>query len=82
MKAYQAYGTDSRATASTPRKAATAFFERFPNKRKCTVIEGETDGQFFTVHYGRKSEGKWPSSWRDVTKKMVSELPDEERTQA
>ena len=82
MKAYQAYAHECRVTKATPRQAAEAFFAQWPNKRKCNVIDGETDGQFFTVHYGRKSEGKWPSSWRDVTKKMVAELPDEERTQA
>ena len=79
MKAYQAYGADSSTfTADTPRKAALGFFSAFPNKRKCNVIEGETDGIFFTVRYGRKSEGQWPSYYKDVTKKAAADLPDSE----
>lgn len=75
MKAYRAsadggYG----ATAETPRKAAEKFFSDFPNKRKCSVHEGETDGHFFTVALGRGS----PKSWKDVTKKQVCSLPDTE----
>ena len=77
MKAYRAYGTNCNATAATPRQAAEAFFAQYPNKRKCSVIEGELDGHFFTVSYGRASEGKWPSSWKDVTKKVVADLPNE-----
>ena len=76
MKAYQAYAANLKTTAETPRQAAAQFFTKFPNKRKCSVIEGETDGHFFTVYYGRASEGKWPSSWKDVSKKMVNDLPD------
>ena len=41
------------------------------------MIEGELDDHSFTVSYGRKSEGKWPASWKDVTKKAVADLPDE-----
>ena len=40
------------------------------------VIEGEADGHFFTVAYGRASEGKWPKSWKNVTRKTISDLPD------
>ena len=75
-KAYQAYATGASVTRDTPREAAKAFFEAFPNKRKCNVTEGETDGLFFTVAYGRSSEGQWPQSWKDVTKKTVDQLPD------
>lgn len=78
MKAYRAHGTDGHATASTPRAAALAFFAKYPTKRKCDVIEGAYDGQFFTVSYGRVSEGRWPASWKDVTKKTMNDLPDEE----
>lgn len=76
MKAYQAYANGFRATAETPRKAAAKFFEQFPTKRKCSVLEGETDGHFFSVTYGISSAGEWPSSWKDVTKKQIAELPD------
>lgn len=73
-KAFQAYGNAGTVTKSTAREAATAYFEAFPKSRKCSVIEGETDGQFFTVTYGRKSEGQWPESYKDVTKKQAATL--------
>lgn len=76
-KEFQAYGKAGRVTAATPRKAAQAYFEMAPTSRKCSVVEGESDGAFFTVRYGRSSEGDWPSSWRDVTKRQVPTLPDE-----
>lgn len=78
MKAYQAYasGGFSR-TAETPYQAAQAFFEAFPNKRKCDILEGTKDGHFFTVAFGRKSTGDWPQSWKDVTKKTMADLPRE-----
>lgn len=75
MKEFQAYGNAGKVTAATPRAAAEAYFARFPSSRKCNVIEGETDGQFFTVRYGRASTGDWPQSFKDVTKKSTSELP-------
>lgn len=75
-KAFQAYGSDSsRVTDTTPRRAAQKFFETFPGKRKCNITEGETDGKFFTVTYGAK--GRWPQSWKDVTKTLAANLPDE-----
>ena len=74
--AFKASATDTgNVVRETPRQAAQAFFEKYPNKRKCFIIEGK-DGFFFTVTYGRYSEGKWPSSYKDVTKKMVDTLPD------
>jgi hypothetical protein len=77
MKAYQAYAKGDRTTAeASPRAAAVAFFEQHPTRRKCDVIEGTIDGAFFVVSYGRASEGKWPSSWKNVTKKTAGELPD------
>lgn len=76
MKAYRAYAEGCGVTESTPRRAAAKFFETFPNKRKCNVIEGEADGHFFTVKYGRPSVGEWPQSWKEVTKKQVDTLPD------
>lgn len=76
MKAYQAYATGgTKVTKATPREAAIAFFEQNPGKRKCNVIQGEQDGHFFTVRYGRRSEGDWPTSWKDVTKKTAPTLP-------
>ena len=77
--AYQAYGTGSeRVTAPTPKAAAEAYFIAFPNKRKCDLIQGESKDGFFTVTFGRASEGKWPKSYKDVTKKTVATLPDEQ----
>jgi peptide methionine sulfoxide reductase MsrB len=78
MKAYQAYANGFRVTKETPRQAAIAFFEAYPNKRKCSIIEGTVDGNFFTVRYGRKSTCEWPSSWKDITKKTMVDLPDSE----
>jgi hypothetical protein len=77
MKAFQAYGTAGKVTRETPRAAAVAYFEAFPTSRKCSVIEGEADGGFFTVRYGRASLGQWPQSFKDVTKKTVATLPAE-----
>lgn len=77
MKAYQAHANGCTVTRDTPRAAAISFFETFPNKRKCNVVEGKTDGNFFVVSYGRPSLGQWPSSWRDVTKKTADTLPSE-----
>jgi len=73
-KAYRASGTGCGVTASTPREAAAAFFNTWPNKRKCDIVEGESDGGFFSVRYGRASEGEWPQSWKDVTKKTLDSL--------
>jgi hypothetical protein len=75
-QAFQAYGPAGRVTEATPRAAARAYFSQFPKSRTCDVIEGETEGPFFTVHYGRSSEGKWPQSWKAVTKKTVDTLPE------
>jgi len=57
--------------ADTPQAAAIQFFNEFPSRRKCDVIEGVKDGHFFTVSYGKP----WPKSWKDVTKKTAAELP-------
>lgn len=76
MKAYQASANKHGSrTAETPRAAAAAFFEAFPKARKCNVIEGESDGRFFTVRYGRASCGEWPQSWKDITRKSCDSLP-------
>lgn len=75
MKEFQAYGKAGNANATSPQLAATSYFEKFPNSRKCNVIEGKTDGHFFTITYGKNSEGEWPLSFKDITKKSISELP-------
>lgn len=75
IKAFQAWAGNSRTTKESPQAAAIAFFEAHPKKRKCNVTEGTYDGTFFTVTYGRKSEGQWPLSWKDVTKKTAHDLP-------
>ena len=75
MKAFRASAKDCGLTRETPHAAAVAFFNEFPSKRKCDVIEGEADGHFFTVRFGRKTEGDWPKSWKGITKKTLIDLP-------
>jgi hypothetical protein len=74
--AFQAYSKHGKTTAKTARQAAISFFNTFPQARKCDVIQGQDDGQFFTVTYGRTSEGRWPLSFKDITKKTIDSLPD------
>lgn len=73
-QAFQAYGNAGRVTKPTAREAAAAYFEQWPTSRKCNVVQGETDGAFFTVSYGRASEGKWPTTHKDVTKKTAATI--------
>ena len=75
MSAYQAYGKAGRVTRDTPRAAALAYFDSFPSSRKCNVVQGKKDGEFFTVTYGLASDGQWPTSYKDVTKKTAGDLP-------
>jgi len=76
VKAFQAHAKGSTATAETPRAAAEKFFKNFPDRRKCSVIEGAVDGPFFTIKYGRKSEGEWPQSWKSPRRTVTtSRLP-------
>lgn len=76
MKQFRAYANGGAATiAETPKAAAVAFFAANPNKRKCDIVAGVKDGQFFTVSYGRASLGEWPESYKDVTKKTAQSLP-------
>lgn len=74
-KAYQAYAKGCTVTASTPYEAAARFFEKFPQRRKCDVTGGHTDGPFFVVKFGRHSNGEWPARFKDVTKKTMETLP-------
>ena len=74
-RAYQAYAKGDHVTAATPRDAAEAFFVKFPQRRKCNILSGTTDGECFTVRYGLARNGEWPESWKDVTKKTIGDLP-------
>ena len=77
MRAYQARGTGCNVVVTAgPRAAALAFFSKFPEKRKCNISEGDLNGNFFMVSYGRKSDGEWPRSWKDITKKLIYTLPE------
>lgn len=76
MKSFRAYGNAGHVTCDTPRSAAEKYFKDFPSSRKCSIVEGEFDGNFFTVAYGRTSEGKWPYQAKDVTKKRLTSLPN------
>lgn len=81
MRAFQAYGKAGRVTAGTPREAAARYFAEFPTSRKCNIVEGKAEGRFFTVSYGRASNGEWPSNWKDVSKNTVAKLPGPEAPQ-
>ena len=72
MKAFKAYGKSGHVTRSTARDAAAAYFADFPASRKCSVIEGETDGAFFVTTY---DPCKNPFYAKDVAKKQVADLP-------
>lgn len=74
MKAWQAYGPAGRVTSTDdPQAAQRLFFATFPKARKCNIVEGDVDGSFFTVTYGRYSAGEWPRNWKDVTKNTLLE---------
>lgn len=80
-KTFQAYAKGKAITyGASPREAAEKFFIANPTARKCNVLEGETEYTsgvpFFVVKYGRASEGEWPQSFKDVTKKTMGELPN------
>ena len=72
MKAYKAYGKAGHVTRGTPREAAEAYFAEFPSSRKCSVIEGETDGRFFVTTYDPRKAHFYA---KDVTKNQVAGLP-------
>jgi hypothetical protein len=74
MKAYRAYASQAGVTAESPRAAAAKFFGSFPKKRKCNVIEGETDGAFFVLRLSRLTASR---RWDDVLKSQVAGLPAE-----
>ena len=74
--AWKAAGNAGHLTGPTARAAAQAYFERYPNSRKCSVFSGWLDGEFFIMRFGKISEGDWPTTYRDVTKKTVNDLPE------
>lgn len=73
QKAYRATGSQGGRTADTPRAAAVAYFAAFPKSRKCDVMEGTSDGAFFTVLLSRLSTAK---QWKNITPKSVDSLPN------
>jgi hypothetical protein len=75
MKAYQAYAKGGfSVTAENPHDAAYKFFQEFPNKRKCNIIEGDHKDGFFTITYGPVSNGEWPKSYKDITRASLRDL--------
>ena len=72
MKAYKAHGKAGYVTRNTARDAAAAYFAEFPTSRKCSVIEGETDGRFFVTTYDPRKAHFYA---KDVTKNQVADLP-------
>ena len=78
MKAFQAHASGGfSVTRPTARQAAVAFFEQFPNKRKCDVIAGTTDGRFFTIQVQLCKRSGGPKRWTDVTQKTAHDLPND-----
>ena len=74
VKAFKAHGKAGHVTRETAKAAALAFFAEFPSSRKCNIIQGEIDGGFFFVTYVKSSNGEWPMSYKDVTKKTVHQI--------
>jgi len=78
--AFKASSKHGHCSAHTPRQAALDFFARFPNARKCDIIQGELDvkeyGTFFVVKLTIGVKSTWPTSWDDITKKTAASLPD------
>lgn len=71
MSTFQAYAKGHKTVyGDTPRLAQGSFFLVNPKARKCNITEGDVDGGFFVVSY---SPGKWPRSFKDVTRKTVLE---------
>lgn len=74
MKAYQAYGANCCVTALTAKAAGIKFFDTYPNKRKCDIVEGDADGIFFVVTYGLRANGAWPERFKNITKKTLADI--------
>jgi hypothetical protein len=83
VRAFRAYAGQKyfSKVADTPRQAAKTFFEANPSARKCDVTAGEietTGGvEFFVSRFGNRFAGGMPQSWKEITKKTVDNLPDE-----
>jgi hypothetical protein len=74
FKASGTAGKTNSTIGSSPYNAALSFFLTNPSARKCSIIEGVQDGAFFTVDY---TPGRWPRSYKDVTKAQAKDLPKE-----
>lgn len=74
FRAYSVCGKYS-VVEESPRSAAAKFYKLFPKARKCNIVEGTNDGVFFTVTYGRLSNGEWPRFYKNVTRKEIDNLP-------
>lgn len=72
---FKAFSKHGYCIGESPRDAALKFFEKYPNARKCSIIQGKSDGYFFTVIYGKWSESEWPDYYKNVTRKTAIELP-------
>ena len=71
MKVFQAYAKGhEKVYGDTPYSAQKAFFLANPKARKCSILEGERNGAFFTVVYSNDAH---PRSYKDVTKNTVLE---------
>lgn len=72
---YMAYADNVKNVyAATAKQAALKFFETYPSKRKCCISSGIHNDGFFTVTYDLRSKVK--TSWFDVTKKNICDLPE------
>lgn len=74
--AYRAEGSSGSTAviAKTARRAAEAFFEANPVRKKCRILQGtRSDDGFFTTEYSSES---WPKFYKDVTLKTATALPD------
>lgn len=75
MKAFQASSNHGSRTGTTPRAAATAFFNAYPKARKCDVREGDVNGHFFTLRFA--VGGMDGRRWSDVSRRSLADLPAE-----
>ncbi len=76
--AYRAIGNtymDCGQSAATPRAAAESFFQRFPRKRKCTVLEGVLERGRFVQIYSLINDELSHASFVGVTRKSMLDLP-------
>ena len=61
-------GSITGPACNTPREAAQAFFERYPNRRLCSVVEGEDRApRWLTMPFKHRY-------WRDITRNQIDTL--------